>query len=62
MKTPNPRILIVEDEQAIADNLQYALETEGFETLCLSSGLPVISLLAKLKFLGQLSPKYVSTY
>ena len=44
MKTPNPRILIVEDEQAIADNIQYALETEGFETLCLSSGLPVVGL------------------
>ena len=47
MKTPNPRILIVEDEQAIADNIQYALETEGFETLCLSSGLPVVGLLAQ---------------
>jgi two-component system catabolic regulation response regulator CreB len=47
VKTLNPRILIVEDEQAIADNIQYALETEGFETLCLSSGLPAISLLAK---------------
>jgi len=47
MKTANPRILIVEDEQAIADNIQYALETEGFETLCLSSGMPVVGLLAK---------------
>jgi two-component system catabolic regulation response regulator CreB len=47
MKTPNPRILIVEDEQAIADNIQYALETEGFETLCLSSGMPVVELLAQ---------------
>ncbi|MBT8369759.1 MAG: two-component system response regulator CreB [Deltaproteobacteria bacterium] len=43
----NPKILIVEDEQAIADNIQYALETEGFATLCLSSGMPVIQLLAE---------------
>lgn len=42
-----PKILIVEDEQAIADNIQYALETDGFETLCLSSGMPVIPLLAR---------------
>ncbi len=27
---PLPRILIVEDEQAIADTLIYALGTEGF--------------------------------
>lgn len=47
MKIANPRILIVEDEQAIADNIQYALETEGFNTLCLSSGMPVVGLLAK---------------
>lgn len=47
MHTAHPRILIVEDEPAIADNIQYALETEGFEALCLSSGLPVVGLLAK---------------
>ena len=46
MKTANPRILIVEDEPAIADNIQYALETEGFEALCLSAGMPVVGLLA----------------
>ena len=40
-----PKILIVEDEQAIADNIQYALETEGFETRCLSSGMPVAEML-----------------
>ena len=38
-------ILIVEDEPAIADTIQYALETEGFETTCLSSGRPVPALL-----------------
>jgi two-component system catabolic regulation response regulator CreB len=41
------KILIVEDEQAIADNIQYALETDGFETLCLSSGRTVIQLLGE---------------
>ena len=41
----NTKILIVEDEQAIADNIQYALETEGFETRCLSSGMQVMPLL-----------------
>ncbi len=40
------KILIVEDEPAIAENIQYALETDGFETHCLSSGRPVISLIA----------------
>jgi two-component system catabolic regulation response regulator CreB len=43
-----PKILIVEDEPAIAENIQYALETDGFETHCLSSGSPVISLIAKM--------------
>jgi two-component system catabolic regulation response regulator CreB len=42
-----PKILIVEDEPAIADNIQYALETDGFDTLCLYSGMPVISQLSK---------------
>ena len=38
-------ILIVEDEPAITDTIQYALETEGFKTICLSTGLPVLKLL-----------------
>ncbi len=42
-----PKILIVEDEPAIVDNVQYALETDGFETVWLSSGLEVIPLLSK---------------
>lgn len=41
-----PRILIIEDEPAIVDAIQYALETEGFATVCLSSGRPALSLLA----------------
>jgi two-component system catabolic regulation response regulator CreB len=41
-----PRILIVEDEPAIADTIQYALETDGFQTVHLQLGLPVLPLLA----------------
>ncbi|MCG8636714.1 MAG: two-component system response regulator CreB [Desulfobacterales bacterium] len=37
-------ILIVEDESSIAENIQYALETEGFETTWLSEGRGVESL------------------
>ena len=40
-----PVVLIVEDEPAIADTIQYALETEGFDTICLAAGLPVMPLL-----------------
>jgi len=38
-------ILIVEDEPAIADTLQYTLETEGFESICLGSGSEVLNVL-----------------
>ncbi|THB79379.1 MAG: two-component system response regulator CreB [Desulfobacteraceae bacterium] len=41
-----PLILIVEDEPAIADNISYALTTEGFDTHWLAEGRPVLSLLA----------------
>ncbi len=34
-------ILIVEDESSIAENIRYALETEGFETTWLSEGRDV---------------------
>ena len=33
-----PRILIVEDEPGIADTLQYALRTDGFEPACCATG------------------------
>ncbi len=33
-----PRLLIVEDEPGIADTLQYALRTEGFEPLWVATG------------------------
>ena len=39
------RILIVDDEPAIVDAIQYALETEGFETACFYSGMPVLAAL-----------------
>ena len=42
-----PKILIVEDEPAITDTIQYALETDGFETVTLSSGMSVIPLIAE---------------
>jgi len=42
MKT---RIMIVDDEPAIVDAIQYALETEGFETHCHSSGMSVLTAL-----------------
>ena len=42
-----PRILIVEDDPAIADTIQYALETDGFSTTCLTSGQGVRSFLSK---------------
>ena len=41
----NKRILIVEDEPAIIDTIQYALETDGFETICFSSGLKALEFL-----------------
>lgn len=41
------RILIVEDEPAIVDNIQYALETDGFETICFSSGAKALEFLNK---------------
>lgn len=39
------RILIVEDEPAIIDTIQYALETDGFETICYSSGMEALEFL-----------------
>jgi two-component system catabolic regulation response regulator CreB len=44
-----PRILIVEDEPAIADTIQYALETDGFDTALLNSGQPVLPYLSEEK-------------
>ena len=41
------RILIIDDEPAILDNIQYVLEAEGLETIRLTEGLGVPSLLAR---------------
>ena len=41
------QIVIVEDEPAIADTIQYALETDGFSTLLLDCGRPILPLLAE---------------
>jgi len=41
------KILIVEDEPAIAENIKFALEKEGFETVWHESGEKVLSLLSK---------------
>jgi two-component system, OmpR family, catabolic regulation response regulator CreB len=40
-----PTILVVEDEPAIADTIQYALESEGFRCLRLEMGAGVIEVL-----------------
>ena len=39
------RILIVDDEPAIADTLAYALRTEGFDTTCLGLGREALAAL-----------------
>lgn len=44
---PKPRVLIVEDEPAIRDNIQFALESEGIDTLQQGTGLGVLPLLAE---------------
>jgi two-component system, OmpR family, catabolic regulation response regulator CreB len=41
------RILIVEDEPAIADNIVYALETEGFRTRWCATGREALAALAE---------------
>ncbi len=40
-----PTILVVEDEPAIADTIQYALESEGFQCLRLEGGAGVVEVL-----------------
>jgi two-component system catabolic regulation response regulator CreB len=40
--TEKPTILVVEDEPAIADTIQYALEAEGFRCLRLEAGALVV--------------------
>jgi two-component system, OmpR family, catabolic regulation response regulator CreB len=40
-----PRILIVEDEPAISDNIQFVLENEGLETVRVATGLAAMPVL-----------------
>jgi two-component system catabolic regulation response regulator CreB len=42
-----PRILIVEDEPAIRDNIQFVLEGEGLQTIQVAAGLDALPLLAQ---------------
>jgi two-component system catabolic regulation response regulator CreB len=42
-----PTILVVEDEPAIADTIQYALESEGFQCLRLEGGSEVAEVLGR---------------
>ena len=41
-----PKVLVVEDEPAIAENITYALTTEGFEVLACSTGRDARQILA----------------
>lgn len=40
-----PKILIVEDEPSISDNIQFVLESEGLETVRVATGLAATSVL-----------------
>jgi two-component system catabolic regulation response regulator CreB len=42
-----PKVLIVEDEPTIRDNIQFVLESEGLQTLQLATGLGVLALLSE---------------
>jgi two-component system catabolic regulation response regulator CreB len=41
---PNARVLLVEDEPSIADNIQYALSAASFDVLWASSGMEALRL------------------
>jgi len=41
------KILVVEDEPSILDNITYALHTEGFESLCCGTGKEAIQMLSE---------------
>lgn len=41
-----PRVVIVEDEPAIRDNIQFALESEGIEPFQLATGLGLVAFLS----------------
>lgn len=41
---PNARVLLVEDESSIADNIKYALNSASFEVLWATSGMEALNL------------------
>ncbi|MCB1229550.1 MAG: two-component system response regulator CreB [Verrucomicrobiae bacterium] len=47
--TPQPpcRVLVVEDEPSIAENIEYSLRTEGFEVTLAGTGEEALSILAE---------------
>lgn len=45
-----PRILIIEDEPAIADTLSYALATDGFEAVWCATGQAALAALKESSF------------
>lgn len=47
---PRPRILIVEDEPSIADNLLYSLESEGFSAVVCNTGAAALAALKAEEF------------
>ncbi len=47
---PRPRILIVEDEPAICDTIQYPLESDGCETECCGTGGEALARIAQATF------------
>ncbi len=49
-KESQPRILLVEDESGIADNVVYALSTDGFETKWVSTGGDALTALEETTF------------
>ncbi len=46
----HPKILLVEDEPSIADNIVYALKTDGFEPVSCSTGREALARFAQEKF------------
>ena len=49
-----PRILVVEDEPSILDNITYSLETEGFEPHGCMVGLGELSVALEMPALASL--------
>lgn len=48
--SPRPRILIVEDEPSIADNILYSMESEGFDAMVCNTGKDALAKLRAEEF------------